>query len=195
MRWLLLLVAVPSLAHAGDDSEPAPDDDRQRAIAVELGATGGGGATPGGMRVGGRYLYRLAAHDWFDGGVAFTFGTPRAACGRVAPYGMECAHGPVDGFAGDLSLGVRRDLPGQQGFVPFVRAAVFGRVLRFERDDVSGAAAGLELGVGLRAAVRGDLSIVAGANGFAGLAHLGADYGNDGQLGLTINAGAELRMK
>jgi len=203
MRWMFCMVMLGATATAGvanaDDHDeaaaPSAADQPQVAFLAELGATGGGGATPGGLRVGGHYLYRLSQHDWFDGGVAFTFGQPRAGCGRVPPDGMRCEHGIIDGFAGDLSLGIRRDLPGKQGFVPFVRGAVFARVLRFGSDDVTGAAAGGELGFGVRAAVRGNLSVVGGATGFAGMARLGNGIGAAGQLGLTIGAGAELRMK
>ena len=109
------------------------------------------------------------------------------------PNGYTCAC--IDGFAGDLSLGVRRELTGQRGFVPFVRGGVFGRVLRFQPDDVTGAAAGLELGFGVRAAVRGDLSIAGGATAFAGLAHLTGGVGDATQLGLTIGAAAEYAVK
>lgn len=188
--WACVLVttAAPTLALA-DDAAP------QVALAAELGAVGGGGATPGGMRVGGRFLYRLAEHDWFDGGMAFTFGRRTAGCGAVGPDAMTCDHGVADGFAGDLSFGVRRDLGGQAGFVPFARVALFGRVLRFASDDVTGAAAGGEVGVGIRAAVRADLAIVGGATAFAGMAHLSDDIGAVGQLGLSIAAAAEFRMR
>ena len=46
--WACVLVTTASPALADDD---AP----QVALAAEVGAVGGGGATPGGMRVGGRY--------------------------------------------------------------------------------------------------------------------------------------------
>ena len=47
----------------------------------------------------------------------------------------------------------------------------------------------------MRAAVRGELSILGGATAFAGMARLGNGIGAAGQLGLTIGAGIELRMK
>ena len=191
----VLVLSSPALAEPpGADAPPAADD-HAVALAVEVGAVGGGGATPGGLRVGGRYLYRMAERDWFDGGVAFTFGRPGAGCGRVPPDGMACAHGVADGFAGDLSLGVRRELGRDPAFVPFVRAAGFARVLRFASDDVTGVAAGGELGAGLRARVGDDLSLVGAATAFAGLARLGNDVGGAGQLGLIIVGGAEFRMR
>ncbi|MEZ4402437.1 MAG: hypothetical protein R3B06_20600 [Kofleriaceae bacterium] len=185
--WVLALVICAGSARADDASEVA--------LAAELGAVGGGGATPGGLRVGGRFLYRMADVDWFDGAVAFTFGDPRAACGRVAPTGMSCDHGVGDGFAGDLALGVRRELGGPAGFVPFIRGAVVARVVRFAGDDVSGGAVGGEVGVGLRARLRDGVSLTGGATGFAGVARLGGGVGSVGQLGLTIGAGAEFRMR
>lgn len=192
--WVCVLVTTASPALADEGSGSGPDGAAQVALAAEVGAVGGGGATPGGMRVGGRYLYRLAEHDWFDGGIVFTFGRGTAGCGATGPDAMTCDHGVADGFAGDLSLGVRRDLGGQAGFVPFARVALFGRVLRFASDDVTGAAAGGEVGVGLRAAVRPDLALVGGATAFAGMAHL-SDVGAAGQLGLAIAAAAEFRMR
>lgn len=191
---LVLVAPAPALAEETDTGPPAAPDDAQVALAAELGATGGGGSTPGGLRLGGHYLYRLSSHDWFDGGVAFTFGRPGAGCGRVPPTGMRCDHAPTDGFAGDLSLGVRRDLPGQGRFVPYLRGAVFARVLRFASDDLTGVAAGGELSFGVRAAVRGELSLVGGATFAAGVAALdGID--NPSQMSLTIAGGAELRMR
>ncbi|MBK9035670.1 MAG: hypothetical protein IPL61_31210 [Myxococcales bacterium] len=192
---LVVLATSPALAEPLTTDTASTGDDHAVALAVELGAVGGGGATPGGMRVGGRYLYRMAERDWFDGAVAFTFGRPGVGCGRVPPAGMACDHGVADGFAGDLSLGVRRELGRDPAFVPFVRAAVFARVLRFASDDVTGAAAGGELGAGLRARVSPDLSLIGGATAFAGLARLGNDIGSVGQLGLAITGGAELRMR
>ncbi len=186
-------------AHA---DEPAITDqplersgqDPQVALAAEVGAAGGGGHTPGGLRVGGRYLYRLADRDWFDGGVAFTFGQPGAGCGRVPPDAMRCDHGVTDGFAGDLSLGVRRELPGQDGFAPFVRGGGFARVLRFDQDDVSGAALGLELGGGVAAAVGHDVRVVGAFSAFAGTAWLGNGVGSAGQLGMFVTMGAEMLL-
>lgn len=193
MSWkpasvVALVAAVAAPGVAGAEDEP------QVALGAEVGAAGGGGTTPGGLRVGGRYLYRLADHDWFDGGVGFTFGSPTIGCGRTPPDGMSCDHGVADGFAGDLALGLRRHLPGQGVFSPFVRGGVFGRVLRFSGDDVTGAAVGLELGAGIAAAVGRDLAVVAGAGGFAGRGWLGNGVGGSGQLGMVVSVGAELRL-
>lgn len=205
LLWACVAILGSTPAWADDAGAPATDDaaasdderedDRAVALAAELGAVGGGGATPGGMRVGGRYLVRLSERDWFDGGLAFTFGRPGPGCGRVSPQGMSCDHGVADGFSGDLSIGVRRELGRSTEFVPFVRVAAFARVLRFATDDVTGVAGGGELAAGLRARLRDDLSLVGSAAAFAGLARLGSGFGSAGQLGLTITAGAEFRMR
>jgi hypothetical protein len=187
----VMLVSAPAFADTPGDLH----DEEQVALGAEVGATGGSdGTTPGGMRIGGRYLYRMTDHDWFDGGVAFTFGSPNDGCWRTPPDGMSCDHGAADGFAGDLSLGLRRNLPGQGAFTPFVRGGVFGRVLRFTGDDVSGAALGVDAGAGVAARVRKDVAVVGSAGGFAGRGWLGSGVGGAGQLGMIVTVGAELRL-
>jgi hypothetical protein len=101
----------------------------------------------------------------------------------------------ADGFASDLFLGLRRELPGQRGFTPFVRGGVMGRILRFASDDVTGVALGAEVGAGVSARVRRDLVVVGAAGGFAGPAWLGGGVGGGTQLGMTVTVGAELRLK
>lgn len=205
MRTLFLALFATSLgvdAARADDALHADDavgiewgrDEPQVGFAAEIGAASGGSHTPGGLRLGGRYLYRLADRDWFDGGMAFIFGQPGAGCGRVPPDGMACSHGAVDGFAGDLTLGVRRELPARRGFAPFVRGGGFARALRFAQDRVSGFGLGLELGGGIAAAVGRDLRVVAGAGVFGGTAWLGQDIGQARQLGVSVTMGAEMRM-
>jgi hypothetical protein len=158
--------------------------------------SGGGVGTPGGLRVGGHYLYRLADRDWFDSSLAFTFGGQRDAC-MGAPVGEVIALAPcdravTDGFAGDLSLGLRRELAPRGGFTPWLRAAGFLRALRFA--DVGGFAAGGELGAGVRAPVRGGLALGAAATAFYGVP-LGDALAESRQLGLTVTVGAELAMR
>jgi hypothetical protein len=185
----ILVAAAPAAADT-----PVLEDERQVALGAEVGASGGGGTTPGGMRVGGRYLYRMTDHVWFDGGVHFTFGAAATGCSRTPPDGMTCSHGVADGFSGDLSLGLRRNLPGQGAFTPFVRGGVFGRVLRFAADDVTGAAFGIDAGAGVAATVRDDVAIVGSAGGFLGRGWLGSGVGSAGQLGMIVTVGAELRL-
>lgn len=188
---LVALALAPSLAAA----DSAATDDRAVALAAELGAVSGGGTTPGGMRVAGRYLYRLADRDWFDGSLGFTYGGGARGCGPSGPDAMACDHGVAEGFAGDLALGVRRDLARRGDVVPYARGAVFGRVLRFDGDDVTGAAIGGELAVGLRVGLAPGLAVTGGASGFLGVARLDRGVGTAGQLGLAIGAAAEFRMR
>ena len=177
------------------------DDERQVALAADVGFSGGGAATPGGLRVGGHYLYRLADHDWFDSSVAFTFGGRGDACTAVAarvleapvvPAPVGCERALTDGFAADVVLGVRRELTPRQGVTPFVRVAGFARALRF--TDVGGFAVGGQLGAGVRAPVRGVLAVVAGADLFLGAAWLDPAAATR-QLGLIVSVGAEVAMR
>ena len=169
------------------------DDSRQVALAADVGLTGGGVATPGGLRIGGHYLYRLTDRDWFDSALAFTFGGRGDACAAARPDGMTCDRRVTDGFAADLALGVRRELEPRQGFTPYLRLGGFVRALRF--TDVGGFAIGGELGAGVRAPVHGPLAVVAGASAFLGVARLGEPVGGGRQLGLTITVGAEVGME
>ncbi|HVV86417.1 MAG TPA: hypothetical protein VHE35_25345 [Kofleriaceae bacterium] len=204
--FALLGVAGARAAAAGPVADPAADpaadvdgtaaDDRQVALAAEVGMSAGGVTTPGGLRVAGHYLYRLADHDWFDSSLAFTFGSHGDACASASPAAdaMPCDRHVTDGFAGDLSMGLRRELAPRRGFTPWLRAAAFARALRF--DDVGGVAAGGELGAGVRAPIARDLALVAGANAFLGVARLGAPVDGGGrQLGLTVTVGAEVGMR
>lgn len=200
----LAMLVVPPVAGTARADGPrdisAGLDDRQVALAGDVGLSGGGTGTPGGLRVGGHYLYRLADRDWFDTSVAFTFGGRGDACmpgsadasGATAMDALPCDRAVTDGFAGDLALGLRRELAVRHGFTPWLRIAGFARALRF--TDVGGFAAGGELGAGLRAPVHGDLAIVAGATGFLGVP-LDADLASTHQLGLTITVGAEVGMR
>lgn len=192
---VVTLVTAGASLVAADDLTATVDDGRQVALAADVGLSGGGVATPGGLRVGGHYLYRLADRDWFDSGVAFTFGGRGEACVGVTATAdaMPCDRHVADGFAADLALGVRRDLASRGGFTPWLRLAGFVRALRF--DDVGGFAVGGELGAGLRAPVRGDLAVVAGANAFLGVADLGDAMAGGRQLGLTVTVGAEIGMR
>ena len=199
MRRLSALAAV-SIAAVTAAVGPAAADDgvvgdgldeaRQVALAADVGFSGGGVSTPGGLRVGGHYIYRLDDRDWFDSSVAFTFGGRGEACMDGAAGAMPCDRAVTDGFAADLAMGVRRELAPRRGFTPFVRAAAFARALRF--TDVGGFAAGGELGAGVRAPVGGQLALVAGATGFLG-ARLTGDA--DRQLGMTVTVGAEVGMR
>lgn len=180
---------TPAAADDVDGELGDARDERQVALAADVGFSGGATATPGGLRVGGHYLYRLADRDWFDTTVAFTFGGRGDACMDTADA-MPCDRAITDGFAGDLALGLRRDLAPRRGFTPYLRAAAFARALRF--TDVGGFAAGGELGAGVRAPVGEQLALVAGAHAFLG-ARLTGDA--DRQLGMTVTVGAEIGMR
>ncbi|MCB9571283.1 MAG: hypothetical protein H6709_04255 [Kofleriaceae bacterium] len=169
-------------AGAADEDAAAPAVADQE-LGASLGVAIGGAQTAGGLRVEGHYLYQLSDVDWFDGRVAFTFGSGGAACFRDRADELVCDHGAADGFAGELGGGVRRWLGGQQGFRPWAEAGAAVRMIRFGDDDLTGVALPLSLAGGVRARA-GDLIAI---GGFAALEVGPAVFG--GGLGASLQAG------
>jgi hypothetical protein len=111
-RLIALCLLVPSLALADEPEEKideVQDEDEPEAIpdqsvGASAGVAGGGNVTPGGFRVSGHYLYRLAEQDWFDGTASFTFGSGGAACFRDRMDDVVCDHGFADGRERDKAV-------------------------------------------------------------------------------------------
>jgi hypothetical protein len=187
---VVAVIAAPSLARA---DSPLPDvGDRE--ISAELGIASGSRVTPGGLRVGGHLLYELSDTDWFDGEVAFTFGSGQAACFRDRSNTFVCEHGALDGFAGELGGGVRRFLSASQGFRPYVRAGLAARVLRFDDDGVTGFAIPISAGAGLRVRVSDSVAIGGEAALELGPGWLGHGLGAQLERGFAIGALAEIAL-
>jgi hypothetical protein len=165
-----------------------------REIGAELGLASGGKTTPGGLRVAGRFLYQLSGSDWFDGSVAFTFGSGGAACFRNRADVFTCAHGALDGFAGQLGGGVRRFVGGKQGFRPWVRVGAAARVLRFGDDGVTGFAVPLSVAGGIRVRVADNVAVGGEAAFEAGPAWLGHGLGGELSLGFAVTALGEIAL-
>ena len=66
------ILVTPPIDQALPPSEYDPSD---QGIGAALGLAVGSRSTPGGLHVAGHYTYKMTATDWFDGGVAFTFGS------------------------------------------------------------------------------------------------------------------------
>ena len=112
----------PRLAQADDAAAvatSAPADLNDQGIGASIGIATGGRSTPGGLRVGGHYLYQLASSDWFDGTASFTFGGGDAACFRDRKNEFLCDHGLADGRAVEVAANVRRFFGGSGDFWPF----------------------------------------------------------------------------
>jgi hypothetical protein len=185
-----LVICAPAIARA---DSPLPDvGDRE--ISGELGIAAGARTTPGGLRVAGHFLYELSDTDWFDGVVAFTFGSGQAACFRDRADVFVCDHGQLDGFAGELGGGVRRFLSASQGFRPYVRIGATARVFRFDDDGVNGFAIPISVGAGVRVRVADNIAIGGQAAIEVGPGWLGHGLGAQLERGFAIGALAEIAL-
>jgi hypothetical protein len=135
-----------ALTQAGEPGAPAAE----RELGVQLGLEMGGRVSPGGLRLGGSYLYRLSEQDWFDGGFGFTFGSGESACFRDRDDERVCDHGLLGGFGGEVFAGVRRFFAAKQTLVPYLRGGVALRLVAFSGDEVRGLALPVWLGAGVR---------------------------------------------
>jgi hypothetical protein len=194
----LVLGAGPARSDAPVAAAPAPaaePDVADREIGGVLGIASGSRTTPGGLRVGGRFLYQLSDEDWFDGNVAFTFGGGDAACFRDRADRFVCDHGLTDGFGGELGVGVRRFFAGNEGFRPYARLGVAARVIRFGKDDVTGFAIPISAGGGVRVRVSDDVAVGGEASLELGPGWLGHGLGLEFERGFAIGAVAEIALR
>jgi len=196
----LALAAATASAHAEPSLVSGPEQADQdeigdQAIGAELGVAGGGRVTPGGLRIAGHYLYQLSHQDWFDGTASFTYGGGEARCFRDRMDTFLCDHGFTDGSSVEISANVRRVFAPRGSFHPFARAGIGVALVRFSGDDVSGLAFPLHAGGGIRARVAPGFAVVAQADVQLGLGLFGHGLGAEPQLGMTVTAGAEFRLR
>lgn len=198
-----LTIAITAVsAHAETDAsvvgapdEPDQDEIGDQAIGADIGISGGGRVTPGGLRVAGHYLYQLSHQDWFDGTASFTYGGGDARCFRDRMDTFRCDHGFTDGGSVEISANVRRMFAPRGAFHPFARAGLGVALVRFSGDDVSGLAFPLHAGGGVRASVAPGFAVVAQADVQLGIGMFGHGLGAEPQLGMTVTAGAEFRLR
>jgi hypothetical protein len=176
---------------------PATDDDdvSDQAISAQLGLATGGRVTPGGLRIAGHYLYQLSERDFFDGAAAFTFGSGRAACFRNRQDAVICNHGLADGAGVELAARIRRIFAPRGAFTPFAQLGIGVGVARFSDDDVTGLTIPLHGGGGVRASVTRFVAVVAEADLALGFGAFGNRLGYEPQVGFTVTAGAEFRLR
>jgi hypothetical protein len=189
-------------------AEPTPADDtavdtdernadggvRDQELGARAGLVSGGRVTPGGLRVGGHYLYQLTDDDWFDGALLFTFGGGPASCFRDREDDVVCDHGRLEGFAGELAVGVRRFFPARGGFLPYARVGAALRVVRFGDDDVTGLAAPLTGGAGIRIRVAPWVAVAAEAQLELGAGVFSRGLGLEPQAGLAVGSAVEFAL-
>jgi opacity protein-like surface antigen len=178
-------------APSGDNT----DDLGDQAISGELGIATGGRVTPGGLRIAGHYLYQLSDNDWFEGSVAFTFGSSAAACFRDRADKVICKHGVADGTGVELLAGVRHYFAARGAFRPFAHAGLGVGLVRFADDDVSGTAIPLHGGGGLRVAIHRSIALVFEGDLALGFGLFNRDLGVEPLFGLAVIGGAEFRLR
>jgi opacity protein-like surface antigen len=198
-RWLAALAAITAArAASADPTAPEPTAGEvigDQGIGGDLGVATGGRVTPGGLRVGGHYLYQLSDQDWFDGGAAFTFGGGGAACFRDRTGAMVCDHGLTDGDGVEISATVRRYFEPNGMFRPFARVGIGVGLARFGGDSVSGFVIPLHAGGGLRAGVSDGIAVVAQAELEVGLGFYDKGLGTEPVVGGAVVVGAEFRLQ
>jgi hypothetical protein len=183
-------------APAADDVAAENDDQgvRDQELGVRVGLVSGGRVTPGGLRIGGHYLYQLTDEDWFDGALLFTFGGGPAACFRDREDDVVCDHARLEGFAGELAVGVRRFFPARAGFLPYARVGAALRVVRFGDDDVTGLAVPLTGGAGMRIRVAPWIAVAVEAQLELGAGLFSRGLGLEPQAGLAIGGAVEFAL-
>lgn len=199
----LALGLASSSAHAAvDDALPPAPEPRplgKQEVGVRVGAQLGlGEVSPGGVRLGGVFLYRLADAWWFDGDAAVAFGRDQRECGPAGATDptLECDHGVLDGFSLRLAVGARYVLDARpSGFVPYLRGGVYGGAASFGEDDVGGPTFGLTAAGGLRIRVADPVALVGEAQLDAGWAFYGGDIGTRGTLALTVLFGVDFALE
>ena len=192
-----LLLAATAHADEVDSVEKmtAGEDLGDQGIGAEIGIAAGGRVTPGGLRVGGHYLYQLSDQDWFDGTASFTFGSDSAGCYQDQMATLVCEHGFTSGRGVEVAATVRRMFAAQGAFRPFARAGLGVSLVRFSADEISGIAFPVHLGGGVRARVAPAVAVVAQADLQVGLGRFGDALGTEPQVGVAFTAGAEFRLR
>jgi hypothetical protein len=172
---------------------PVARDVNKQELGVRLGlALGVGGVSPGGLDVGGDWIYQLTEHVWFDGEATFLLGASDPVCYLARDRSQVCGTGALSGTAFEVRTGVVFFGPKKaNGFVEFLRAGVGLGIVTLPGDRVTGVALPIWVAPGVRTrvtdsvALRGEgvFSIGPGFYGSAGthsvatfLFQLGVDF-------------------
>jgi hypothetical protein len=191
--WVLVAVAAWPAAGLAEPSAAPVEPVADQEVGARVGVRMGGRTTPGGLSVGGSYLYRATESVWFDSGVAFILGAGGSQCFRDRDNAVQCDHSQLDGHALGAHTGIRWVARENQGFVPYARGTIGIEVVRFADDDVSGVAVPLGIGVGLRARVDDRIAVGGGADLSLGVGKL-SRVGAEPQLALAVQFGVEFAL-
>lgn len=157
--------------HEGD-TPLRTDQEIGARLGTQLGALG---VTPGGLRVGGVFLYRMSERTWFDAEAASSFGAGASQCNVRQDRSLDCEHGLADGFGFQLGAHLRWFLTTRpSGFQPYVRGGLGLDLAHFGGDDVTGVALtargsfGIRHPVGSGVMVGGEALLSAGPGLYSG---------------------------
>lgn len=179
-RGLAAAATLLSLAYA---STSRADEEPRLSGTQELGArlgwqTGIGDVSPGGLRVGGVYLYKLSSDSWSENGASVGFGSGDASCWYDRENALVCDHGVADGFTFQLTTGVRwYPNLGKKGAQPYARAGLGLAYVRFVDDFLTGIALPVHVGAGARFEITERVSVGGEALFELGPAIFGTDSG------------------
>jgi hypothetical protein len=198
----LALCLAPAAALAQEQTPPAEEVTDSvisgpgitQRIGGRLGVEAGGRSTPGGLHVGGSFLYLLDGPYWFDAGIGFTFGGGAAGCFRDRDNDGVCDHGIASGFAAEVVASVRRELGSRDGFTPYVRVGIAARLIAFGGDDVRGLGIPLIGSVGVRREVTDGIAVAAAFDLRTGWGFFNRSLGPEAHASASINAGVEFDL-
>ena len=192
-----VLAFVPAAAQA-DEPAAAEAPMGKQEIGLRLGAQVGlSSLTPGGVRLGGVYLYRMDETTWFDGEASTAFGAGGSGCfyDRSENLTLVCHHGGFDGFGMSLAAGVRYVLTEQaSGFLPYLRAGAGLSYAGFSDDSVSGVGLFGYGGAGGRFRVAPGVAIGGEALLLLGAGLYNSDLGGRLLAGLVVQFGVEFTL-
>lgn len=189
-----IAVGTSRAGEAWADGYQLADDQRSIELGGHLGVVTGGGSSPGGLELGGNFLYRLSDIDWFEGGLRVVIGGGKAACFTDRQGHYLCNHGPVDGRIGELSAGVRRYLLPQDAFRPYAQLRLGLRISTFPGDDTTGVAIPLLAGFGVRGRVNELITVGGSAMLEGGVSLYTGKLGFEPLLALAIRFGVEFTL-
>lgn len=195
IRALLASAALMCVCtNLGDARADALDSEHSLVLGGHLGVVTGGGATPGGVELGGNFMYRLSNIDWFEGGLRVVIGSGQAACFTDRQGTKLCTHGPVAGRIGELSAGVRRYLLPQEAFTPYAQLRLGVRIATFPGDGVTGLGIPILAGFGVRGQINEMVAICGGATLEVGMSIYNDDLGIEPLASLSIQVGVEFSL-
>jgi hypothetical protein len=190
----LILTAFPAMAAAETELDTPLRTDQE--IGARLGTQlGAFGVTPGGLRVGGVFLYRLSERTWFDAEAASSFGAGASQCSVRQGERLDCEHGLADGFGFQLGGHLRWFLSARpSGFQPYVRGGLGVDVAHFGGDDVTGVALTGRASFGVRYPVASGVRVGGEALVSAGPGFYGNGVGIEPYAALLVQFGVEISL-